>query len=155
MPPEHRWDLLRRITGIQGVLHRKVVHFGRERLVQFGWNYPVHFRWNLLVHFRVKTDRGCARDRNGGAIRSLCVRQGRQWSDSCRSRTRLWKNRQMEKHAQGPRLCCFCTNSVTHRNTLKREYQSLGIPGRATDLRTVFLTSKDESPCPLWLDEWK
>ena len=61
-----------------------------------------------------------------------------------------WKN--MHK-AQG--FVAFCTNSVTHRNTLKRECQSLGIPGRATDLRTLFLTSKDETPCPLWLDEWK
>jgi len=61
-----------------------------------------------------------------------------------------WKN--MHK-AQG--FVAFCTNSVTHRNTLKRECQALGIPGRATDLRTLFLTSKDESPCPLWLDEWK
>ena len=61
-----------------------------------------------------------------------------------------WKN--MRK-AQG--FVAFCTNSVTHRNTLKRECQFLGIPGRATDLRTLFLTSKDESPCPLWLDEWK
>ncbi len=61
-----------------------------------------------------------------------------------------WKN--MNK-VQG--FVAFCTNSVTHRNTIKRECQSLGIPGRATDLRTLFLTSKDESPCPLWLDEWK
>jgi hypothetical protein len=61
-----------------------------------------------------------------------------------------WKNMHQ---SQG--FVAFCTNSVTHRNTLKRECQSLGIPGRATDLRTLFLTSKDESPCPLWLDEWK
>ena len=44
-----------------------------------------------------------------------------------------WKN--MHK-AQG--FVALCTNSVTHRNTLKRECQSLGIPGRATDLRTCF-----------------
>ncbi len=61
-----------------------------------------------------------------------------------------WENMHQ---AQG--FVAFCTNSVTHRNTLKRECQSLGIPGQATDLRTLFLTSREDPPCPLWLEEWK
>jgi hypothetical protein len=65
---------------------------------------------------------------------------------------KLSKWRNMAAH-QG--LVAICTNSVTHRKALKRECRSLHLPGCSTDLRTLFLSSRQESPSPLWLDEWE
>jgi hypothetical protein len=51
-------------------------------------------------------------------------------------------------------FAAICTNTAKHRSTLKQECQDINVPGRVTDLKTLFMTSKDVSPCPLWLDQW-
>ncbi|MEA3351181.1 MAG: hypothetical protein U9Q82_11205 [Chloroflexota bacterium] len=61
-----------------------------------------------------------------------------------------WRN--MATHQES---VAICARTVAHRKTLVGECRDLNIPGKATDLRTLFLTSRDEVPCPLWLDEWK
>jgi hypothetical protein len=64
-------------------------------------------------------------------------------------KTLKWRN--IAEH-QG--FAALCAPSAPHRNALKRECRSINVPGRATDLRTLFLAGKDDPPCPLWLDQW-
>jgi hypothetical protein len=64
-------------------------------------------------------------------------------------KTFKWRN-----SAEHQGFAALCAPSAPHRNALKRECQTINVPGRATDLRTLFLASKDDPPCPLWLDQW-
>jgi hypothetical protein len=49
----------------------------------------------------------------------------------------------------------IAARTFRHRKSLIQECKDMSISGLATDMRTLFLTSKDDPPCPLWLDEWK
>ncbi|MEA3351528.1 MAG: hypothetical protein U9Q82_12960 [Chloroflexota bacterium] len=66
-----------------------------------------------------------------------------------RDKRAKWRN--MAVHQES---VAICARTAAHRKTLIGECRDLNIPGKATDLRTLFLTSRHDPPGEMWLSEW-